>query len=69
MTIEEFARRIKKLMADIPQPFSNYLAEAIAPEVKAKVKGGSVILSLLGNIISSFSTKLFSIRFNIYNSS
>ena len=38
MTIEEFARRIEKLMADIPQPFSNYLAETIAPDVKKKVK-------------------------------
>ena len=58
MTIEEFARRIKKLMADIPQPFSNYLAEAIAPEVKAKVK--EIFDKWVNNYYASYSPIYYS---------
>ena len=58
MTIEEFARRIKKLMADIPQPFSNYLAEAIAPKLKPKLKkylinGLTIIMRVIPQYITA----------------
>lgn len=45
-------------MADIPQPFSNYLAEAIAPEVKAKVK--EIFDKWVNNYYASYSPIYYS---------
>lgn len=58
MTLEEFAHRLDKLIADIPQPFSNYLVQAIEPDVKAKVK--EIFDKWVDNYYASYSPRYYS---------
>lgn len=57
MTLEEIIQRIKKLRADIPNPFSSYLAEMLAPDIKSKVK--EIFDEWVNNYYDSYSPKYY----------